>query len=397
MANDILKFAPNGTTSDLLTQGEYNADADRLVGNQAGIARRKLVNKVLRQCAFISNGFAEYLISKVGGDVLDNNDTTALVAKITAAFTYTFTNANNIINGNMDFWQRGTSVSVTATNTYTADRYVGVMAGSTATVARQSTTGSESFNAKYFLRAAVTSSVGISNFNQLAQRIEDVRRFSGKTLTLSFWAKADSARNMSVEFVQNFGTGGSPSADVNALGVQKLALTTSWQKFTKTVTLPSIAGKVIGSDVNSYLALNFWFDAGSNYNSRTDSLGQQSGTFDIAQVKLEEGINATDFVLAGGTIQGELAACQRYFELTGEIQLSMVATVASGQSVSQGVQYKVTKRATPNRVTLTDNATAGAGPANFSNVTAEGLVYAFTATATGASSRRVTLSLESEL
>ena len=54
-----------------------------------------------------------------------------------------------------------------------------------------------------------------------------------------------------------------------------------------------------------------FFDAGSNYNSRTDSLGQQSGTFDIAQVQLEEGSVATPFEVR--PIGTELALCQRYY------------------------------------------------------------------------------------
>lgn len=43
------------------------------------------------------------------------------------------------------------------------------------------------------------------------------------------------------------------------------------------------------------MGVNFWFDAGSNYASRVANLGQQSGTFDIACVQLEEGSVATPF------------------------------------------------------------------------------------------------------
>jgi hypothetical protein len=314
MSNEILKFCENGTTSDLLTQAEYSADAQRLVGNQPGIARQKLVNKVLRQCAFISNAFAEYIATKTGSSVLDNNDSTALQAIITSAFTATYINPNIVINGNFNWWQRNTTFAVSTNNTYTADRWAILMTGSTSTVARQTVSAfTEPFNALYFLRSAVTSSAGVSNFNLLTQKIENVVGLAGKQITLSFYAKADSSRNMSVEFLQNFGTGGSPSADVNSLGINKLALTTSWQKFTITVTLPAINGKVLGSNDNSFTGVNFWFDAGANFNSRTSSLGQQSGTFDVAQVKVELGSNATAFTLSGASLEADFLNCQRFF------------------------------------------------------------------------------------
>ena len=89
-------------------------------------------------------------------------------------------------------------------------------------------------------------------------------------------------------------------------------LTTSWQKFTVTVNIPSISGKTLGSNNDDFLGLYFWLDAGSDYNSRTNSLGQQSGTFDIAQVQLEAGSVATPFEMR--PIGTELALCQRYYQ-----------------------------------------------------------------------------------
>lgn len=352
MSNEILKFGD--TATNILTQAEYAVDVDRNSGNIPGIARSKLVNKVLRQCAFISNGFAEYIATKTGSSVLDNNDSTALQAIITSAFAVTLTNPNYLFNSNFDYWQRGISFAVSVTNTYTADRFAEVLTGSTSTVARQSTAGTEAFNARYFKRIAVTSSVGTSNFNYSTQRIEDVRRFSGKQITLSFWAKADSARNMSVEIIQNFGTGGSPSAEVTAIAVQKSALTTSWQKISLTVTMPSISGKVLGTNENSYTAINFWYDAGATYNARTSSLGQQSGTFDLAQLKLEDGANVTTHILAGGSFALDLEGCQRYFEKSPDVE-EIPGTTSTGETsvflssaiARYGQQFKVSKRGVP--------------------------------------------------
>lgn len=86
MANEILKFCETDIGTNLLTQGEYSADAQRLIGNQPGIARDKLVNKVLRQSAFISKVFADYLIQQTGGSVLDDGNDSTLLAKITSTF-----------------------------------------------------------------------------------------------------------------------------------------------------------------------------------------------------------------------------------------------------------------------------------------------------------------------
>lgn len=86
MGNEILKFASTSTGTNLLTNAEYSADADRPIGNQAGVARLKLVNKVLRQTSYISKVFADYLIQQTGGDVLDDAGDAVLLAKITATF-----------------------------------------------------------------------------------------------------------------------------------------------------------------------------------------------------------------------------------------------------------------------------------------------------------------------
>jgi hypothetical protein len=86
--------------------------------------------------------------------------------------------------------------------------------------------------------------------------------------------------------VQNFGTGGSTSATVTQIGAQKITLGAVIAKKQVVITVPPITGKTIGTNEDSYLELVIWFDAGSNFNLRTASLGQQSGTFDLARVSI---------------------------------------------------------------------------------------------------------------
>lgn len=223
---------------------------------------------------------------------------------------------NKIINGNFDIWQRGTSLASGTGNRYLADRFRTFSDASTNTPSRQAFAVGQSDvpnNPTYFHRTVVSSVAGANSRVNLQQAIESVRSLSNKNVVISFWAKADSAKSISTEFIQEFGSGGSPSTSVTSIGVNKVNLTTSWQKFEISVFIPSISGKTIGTDGNDCLTFQFWFDAGSNFNSRTNSLGQQSGTFDIAQVQIEEGTIATPFDQR--PIGAELSLCQRYAKL----------------------------------------------------------------------------------
>lgn len=167
---------------------------------------------------------------------------------------------------------------------------------------------------KNYLRVVTTSSAGAGNYVRISKRIEFVRTLAGKTATFSWYGKADASKPVSVEFVQNFGTGGSPSADVTGIGAVKQTTTASWVRYSVTITIPSISGKTIGSDSNDYLELLIWLDAGSSFNSRTNSLGQQSGTFEFSNVKFEEGSVATAYI--NTEYEHELNRCLRYYVKT---------------------------------------------------------------------------------
>ena len=259
---------------------------------------------------------------------------------------------NKLINGNFDIWQRGTSQA--ATGYGSDDRWRNDNIGSTKTHSQQAFALGQTDvpgNPVYFSRTQVVSSVaGASNYVVKSQRVEDVRTFAGQTVTFSFWAKADASKNIAVEFVQLFGSGGSPSSAVTGIGVTTCALTTSWKKFIVTASIPSISGKVLGTNNDSSFAPHFWFDAGSSNNSRTNSLGQQSGTFDIAQVQLEVGSQATAFEQR--PIGTELALCQRYY------QRALNNRGVSSAYDSTGVSFRI-PLVVPLRFAATPNQIAG--------------------------------------
>lgn len=87
MATEILQFCPTDSGTNLLTQAEYTADSQRTIGNQPGISRSKLVNKAMRQACFIAAGLATYVTTKIGSNVLDDANLSALVAQFTTAFS----------------------------------------------------------------------------------------------------------------------------------------------------------------------------------------------------------------------------------------------------------------------------------------------------------------------
>jgi hypothetical protein len=70
--NEILTFAENDTGTNLLTQAEYLADSQRVIGNQPGIARSKLVNKAIRQASLVAAAIAQYAADRQALDVTDD-------------------------------------------------------------------------------------------------------------------------------------------------------------------------------------------------------------------------------------------------------------------------------------------------------------------------------------
>ena len=223
---------------------------------------------------------------------------------------------NKIINGDFTINQRNFTSATAAA--YGFDRWRYEFSTGTNTYSAQTFTPGTApvagYEAKNFAQMAISGQSATSAYNILGQRIEDVRTFANQTVTFSFWAKASSGTpSIGLEITQVFGSGGSPSAFVSTpLG--SITTSTSWARYSKTVAVPSISGKTIGTDANSsYIEANLWLSAGSDHATRASSIGINNSTFQIWGVQVEESSVATAFQTATGTIQGELAACQRYF------------------------------------------------------------------------------------
>jgi hypothetical protein len=236
---------------------------------------------------------------------------------------------NKLINGNFDRWQRGTSFSPAPNETRCCDRWKVQQTGTAVNVSQQTFTVGQTDvpnNPMYFARCVTTSSAGANNFCVFTQFIESVYSLANKTITISFWAKADASRNIAIEIAQIFA-----SSPLTSIPVGIAALTTSWKQFTFTIAIPSIAGKTIGTSGLDALAFYFWLDAGSNFAARASNVGQQSGTFDFAQVQIEEGAYATAFDKRPVSL--ETVLCYRY---------CYVMNLLGGNAFSSGAQYSST-------------------------------------------------------
>jgi hypothetical protein len=211
-----------------------------------------------------------------------------------------------VLNSAFQVWQRGTSF--TATSGYTADRWYVNHAVAGRTVSRQVTNDTTNLPfIQYSLRYQRDSGNTNTANNVLYQSFESVNSipFAGKTVTMSFYARAGanfSAASSRLGVYLISGTGTDQNYGVGYTGTafpinnQTATLTTTWQRFTFTGTVAATA-----TELTTYVESTPVGTAGAN------------DWFEITGVQLELGSVATPFHTYAATLQGELAACQRYY------------------------------------------------------------------------------------
>jgi hypothetical protein len=257
------------------------------------------------------------------------------------------------LNSAFEIWQRGTSGFTGTSYNYAADRWQVVRGAFTAgmSVSRQ-TAGLEGI--QHCIRLQRNSGNTAINAMSVFQAFESVNSipFAGKTVTLSFYARAGANYSVSSSLLVSTihrGTGTDQGASVmsyawtgGASTSQNNTMTTGWIRYTQTLTLAS-----------SITQLGVSFD--------TPELTGTAGANDwveITGVQLELGSVATPFQRNGENIQAELAACQRYYEKTYNIDVAPGTSTNLG-SVHLGtisdsftsalipINFKVQKRVTP--------------------------------------------------
>jgi hypothetical protein len=242
---------------------------------------------------------------------------------------------NFLINGGFDIWQRGTSS--TASSTYaTADRWFQLIESGSGTWAQETTvvpTGS-TYSLKF--TASATSSI------YPIQAIESLNatRLAGQRVTFSGQVAASTSTAMSMIVSHSSSTDVSPGA--------------SWTNLT------AVSGGTATPTSTTFVPISGVFDIPSTAKSirviiRTTSTIANGVVVYWGNLQLELGSVATTFSRAGGTIQGELAACQRYYFRTttgGTATAPLGYSFGYSATATQAIlQFPVTMRINPSSTT----------------------------------------------
>jgi hypothetical protein len=282
-------------------------------------------------------------------DLVKNGATQiALLGQDLDTFLFRPFTCNGAINGAFDWWQRGTSAAIPATYTgYLADRWLAYRAVAGATQSRQAS-GLTGFNyAARIQRDSGNAATNNINFYNTFETISSLP-FAGQTVTASFYARAGanfSAASNGLAFgvVTGTGTDQNPLSGFTGAAVAlsgTATLTTSWQRFSFTGT--------IGSSITQLAPFLQHVPTGT---------AGANDYFEVTGFQFEVGSQVSPFTRAGGTLQGELAACQRYyFRFTGGTNGVLIPYAYAGTSTFANgqLQFPVPMRVAP---TVLDTAT----------------------------------------
>lgn len=298
---------------------------------------------------------------------------------------------NLIINGNFDFWQRNTSLVISAASSdknYVADRWshTSFFASGSKTVSR-STDVPAGTSATYSMNTAITSTISLAHAtnnyhaNAGVYRMEglDALRIYGQTVTLQFWVKSTLTGLYSVAFGNNY-----DAASYKYVSTYTINAANTWEQ--KSITLvmtPAIVSNFAKDNTQGFFVA-FGIAARVGSTRLTSSLDQWTGpssggliastanrtdfltagnSIRIAQVKLSIGSGVSDFSFAGRTYSDELTMCQRYYEKSYDMDvfagsshgsfpfngqaLGFSGAASDDSVIGYGFSLQVPKRATP--------------------------------------------------
>ena len=237
-----------------------------------------------------------------------------------------------------------------------------------ASVVTQQTTGVPS-GSRYCMRITMGASGGYGNQYHLIET-SNVAQLLGRTATLTLKVRRNAtfAGGLSVTIAK------SATIDAGAGATWTTLTATGGSNTASNASLPT------GTGSSNWLTISYQVAIPNDGTANSLRIGieqtqvEASGAYwELAQVQLEAGSQATTFTRAGGSIGGELALCQRYFQKsydTGTAPASVsvlngiVVCAPSLSAVGSGLSFghvplKVDMRIPPNVTIYSFAGTAG--------------------------------------
>jgi len=271
---------------------------------------------------------------------------------------------NFVINGNFNISQRGTSF-VNPTASYGIDMWNNRNNNLGAFTVSQDTDAPAGFktSAKWLVTTAdaspAASDFAIFRTNFEGQALQSLCKgtASAKSVTISFWVKS----NTTGTYILNL-------SDLdNSRQISKsytISASATWEK--KSITFEGDTTGTLDNDNASSFTLQFFLGVGTDRSSGTlqttwattvnanAAVGQTNlaatlnNYWQVTGVQMEIGSTVTPFQTASGTIQGELALCQRYYwRTTANVQYLGTGTAKSATVADFVIQYPQTMRVAP--------------------------------------------------
>jgi hypothetical protein len=211
---------------------------------------------------------------------------------------------NKFRNGTMDVWQRGTGpIAVTTSGGYAADGWIVLPAGASVAVAQA---GGRLLTKNSLQVTGATSVTDVV----VKQRIESLisAAFCSQTVTVQAQVYNNTGGPitplLTVKHAGSQDVWTSPVTDVNAVSVQPCA-NGGWTQ----------VGYTFSASASSYNGLEIAFDFGNNFGANTKTL--QITECDIRVTPgAGTGLNANSAPPELRPVPGELAFCQRYYEVS---------------------------------------------------------------------------------
>ena len=212
---------------------------------------------------------------------------------------------NYIINGGMDIWQRGASFTSIG---YTADRWSVYRPAGTTTVTKESTIVPPDFN--HSIKLVQTGSTGSISILQSIESINS-KPLIGKTVTISAYVYGTVNTDFAIDVRAD------TVVDKTPIGPWSLSVVSASQNVGPSWTRISATGVVPENAKTLRVGIS----------ALSPALSQP---FYVTGVQLEEGTTASPFRRNANSIQGELAACQRYYyRFTQEVQYQIIGLAYS--------------------------------------------------------------------